>query len=209
MTNNKIHQEFLKHSTSASQCTPLLPTEIWLQILEHDNPKHLFLSVRHVSRTYKACVERLFTSKYLSGLSIALSLPRRDPATGKLRWRGDPIPGSQLKMTYKQLSEDERRIFLESPVVLKDRSSEKTVEELREAYTLPKERLEEAPAYVSMSTHSFTGLTIDVPVRVDWDGMRKIWVWELDWRMLLSRFYDAKERQGKRWPSSTCDRGQK
>ncbi|XPS74630.1 hypothetical protein M3J09_006742 [Ascochyta lentis] len=192
-----------EHNSSAiTTRLPPLPTEIWLQILEHDDPKHMWLSVRNTSRTYRDCVERLFASKYLSKLSIALSLPRRDPATGKMRWRGDPIPGSQLKMTYSRLGEDGKHLRLESSAIVKDRSSERTLEELRDAGTLPKERLEEAPAYVSMSSHSFAGLTVDVPVQVDWNETRKIWVWDIEWPNLLSRFYDAKEKQANRWPST-------
>ncbi|KZM26785.1 uncharacterized protein EKO05_0000127 [Ascochyta rabiei] len=198
------HTSTAKHDASqAITCIPPLPTEIWLQILEHDDPKHMWLSVRNSSSMYRDCVERLFTSKYLPKLSIALSLPRRDPATGKMRWRGDPIPGSQLKMTYSRLSEDGKHLRLESPAVVKDRSSERTLEELKDAGTLPKERLEEAPAYVSMSSLSFAGLTVDVPVQVDWDEARKIWVWDIEWSKLLSRFYDAKEKQAKRWPSTS------
>ena len=190
-----------RDNDAAVTCIPLLPTEIWLQILEYDDPKHLWLSVRDVSTLYRHCVERLFTSNYLSRLSIALALPRRDPATGKLKWRGDPIPGSQLKMTYSRLSEDGRHLRLESSTVIKDKSSEKTLEELKDIGTLPKERLTEAPAYISMSSMSFTGATIELPVQVDWDAVRKIWIWDVEWRRLLGRFYAEKEKQGNRWPS--------
>lgn len=186
---------------STTLCIPTLPTEIWLQILEYDDPKHLWLSVHNVSRVHRNCVERLFTSTYLSRLSVALSLPRRDPATGKLKWSGNPIPASQLKLTYTRLGEDGQHLRLESPSVLKDASSERTVEELKDTGILSKERLEEAPAYVSMSSMSFAGATIDMPVRIDWDTTRKIWVWDIEWRSLLSRFYVEKEKQVNRWPS--------
>jgi hypothetical protein len=94
---------------------------------------------------------------------------------------------------------------LESLAVLKDRSTKKTVEELKDAGTLPKERLEQAPAYVNMSTHPMAGLTVPVPVHVDWDETRKIWTWNVAWRNLLSRFFEAKERQGKRWPTTAFE----
>lgn len=192
-----IHQIAIK----SSQDTPVLPTEIWLQILELDDTKHLWVSVRNVSRGYKDRVERLFTSKYLRRLKVALSLPRRDPATSKLKWRGDPIPGSQLVMTYKGLSKDEKRLRLESSIVVKDRNSEKTLEELRDVGTLPKERLEEAPTNVNLSNHPMASLTIKLPVHVDWDEVRKLWIWDVEWRSLLSRFFDAKDKQGNRWPT--------
>jgi len=184
-----------------SRTTPLLPTEIWLQILEYDDLKHLWLHVRNVSRSFADCVERLFTTQYLYRVKVALSLPRRDPATSKLKWRGDPIPGSQLEMVCNRLSEDRNRLLLESSTVVKDRNSEKTLEELRNAGTLPKERLEEAPTNVNISSHPMASLTIKLPVHVDWDGERKIWVWEAEWRGLLSRFFDAKDKQSRRWPT--------
>lgn len=185
--------------------TPLLPTEIWLQVLGYDDPKHLWLCVRKVSFTFRDFVERLFTSDHLHRLKVALSLPRRDPATSKLRWPGDPIPGSQLVMAYTRLSEDGRRLCLESPAVVKDGNSERTLEELRNAGTLVKERLEEAPTNVNMSTHPMESLSIKLPVHVEWDGERKIWLWKLEWRVLLNQFFDAKDKQGKRWPTMAED----
>lgn len=98
-------------------------------------------------------------------------------------------------MKYSRFSKDERQLVLESPVVMKDRSSERTVEELKNAETLTKERLEEAPAYVSMSPHLVTGLTIDIPIHVSWDEVQNIWFWVVEWRKLLSRFYAAKEKR--------------
>lgn len=181
--------------------TQILPTEIWLQILEHDDHQHLWLCVRNASRAHRDCVERLFTSKFLADLSIALSLPRRDPATGRMKWPGDPIPRSQLKMAYGQLNEDGRHLRLESSVVIKDRHTQRSVEELKADGTLPKERLEEAPAYVNMSTYSFAGITVNMPVQVDWDEARKIWTWDVEWRKVLGSFYGAKEQRRARWPS--------
>ena len=194
-------QEAIQDRNHAS----LLPTELWLQILEHDDPKHLWLSIRAISHTHRDLVERLFTSRYLQRLKIALSLPRRDPASSKLKWPGDPIPGAQLVMAYVRLSEDKRLVRLESPVLVKDRNGVKTLKELRETGVLPKQRLEEAPANVNLSAHPMAGLTIEVPVKVDWDEARKLWVWEVEWRCLLGRFFEAKDRQGRRWPTTASN----
>ncbi|KAH6643655.1 hypothetical protein C7974DRAFT_370874 [Boeremia exigua] len=182
--------------------TPLLPPELWLQVLEHDDPVHLWVSVRNISRTYKHYVERVFTSKYLHMLEIFLSLPRRDPATSKLKWPGDPIPGSQLAMAYAGLSEDGRLLHLESATVVRDRNGEKTLEELRSTGVLPKERLEEAPTNVNMSTNPMASLPIQVPVQVEWNEARKVWTWEVEWRTLLRRLFNAKDKQRKRWPTT-------
>lgn len=81
---------------------------------------------------------------------------------------------------------------------MKDRSSKRTVEKLKNAEILTKERLEEALTYVSMSLHSFAGLASDMPIRVGWDEVQKVWFWGVEWRKLLSKIYAAKE---KRWPS--------
>lgn len=185
----------------------LLPAEIWLQILEHNDPKHLWLSVRTVSRTHQDLVERLFTSTYLQRLTIALSLPRRDPATSKLKWPGDPLPGAQMVMRYARLGDDKSKVRLESPVLVRDWRGEMTLELLRETGVLPKQRLEEAPANVNMSRHTMAGVAVDLPVRVEWDDGLKVWVWEVEWRGLLSRFFEAKERQGKRWPTTASTAG--
>ncbi|KAF2631413.1 hypothetical protein BU25DRAFT_428372 [Macroventuria anomochaeta] len=192
-------------TATESSNTPTLPTEIWLQILEHDDIKHLWLSVRNISRAYRDCVERLFSTKYLHRVSITLSLPQRDLVTNKLKWPGDPIPTSQLVMAYARLSEDGKRLRLESSTVVKDGYSEKTLEELREAGSLPKERLEEALTTVNMSTHPMAGLTIKLSVRIDWDETRKVLAWDVEWRSVLSRFLDAKDRQGKIWPTTVWD----
>lgn len=180
----------------------LLPAELWLQILEHEDPKHLWLSVRNVSPVYQSLVERLFTSKYLQRLQIALSLPRRDAASSKLKWPGDAIPGSQLVMAYARLSQDGNRVHLVSPTVVQDRNGERTIEELRNTGILPKERLEEAPTNVNMSTHPMASLTVKLRVEVEWNEVKKRWVWDVEWRSVLSRFFDAKDRQGKRWPTA-------
>lgn len=179
--------------------TPALPAELWLHILEYDDHQHLWISVRNASRALRDCVERLFASKHLANLSVALSLPRRDPATGKMKWPGDPIPMSQLKLDYCQLSEDGKLLHLESSTVVKDRHTQRSLEELKENGTLPKQRLKEAPAYVNLSTYSFAGITIHMPIQVDWDCERKIWTWDIEWRRLLSCYYSAKEMRKASW----------
>jgi hypothetical protein len=181
--------------------TPQLPTEIWLQVLEHDDPKHLWMSVRNVSRKYQEIVERLFRSQYLQRIKIAFSLPRRDAASSRWKWPGDAIPGSQLVMAYARLSADGSQLRVQSQTVVKDRNGEKTVEELRDAGILPRQRLEEAPTNVNMSTNPLASLPVKLEVVVEWDKVRKRWAWDVEWRVLLSRFFDAKDRQGKRWPS--------
>jgi hypothetical protein len=101
-------------------------------------------------------------------------------------------------MAYSQLKSDEKTAVLTSPVTLHDNYVTKSVEELRSSSTLTKERLQAAKAWVSLSHSPMRGCAVDVPVCVEWDGEKKIWVWELRWRELMSRFYNAKkERSAK------------
>ncbi|KAF2993139.1 hypothetical protein E8E13_000990 [Curvularia kusanoi] len=205
MSESRLTSEQI--SSEETRLARLLPVEIWLQILEYDNSKHLWLSVRKVSRRHQTFVEKLFTTKYLRRLQIALSLPRRDAASSRLKWPGDPIPGSQLVMRYAGLSEDGSRLRVESPILVKDRSSERTVEELRDAGILPRQRLEEAPTNVNLSTHPMASLPVKLAVEVEWDEAQKRWAWYVDWRVLLSRLFVAKDRHGKRWPAKALSDG--
>ena len=104
-------------------------------------------------------------------------------------------------MAYAGFSADERRLRVESQTAVKDRNGEKTVEELRDAGILPRQRLEEAPTNVNMSTNPLASLPVKLEVVVEWDEVQKRWAWDVEWRVLLSRFFDAKERQGQRWPT--------
>jgi hypothetical protein len=202
--NNIMAESTFKEGQAATEnrgTAQQLPTEIWLQVLEHDDPKHLWLSVRNVSREYQEIVERLFRSQHLRRIKIAFSLPRRDAASSRLKWPGDAIPGSQLVMGYAGLSADGSRLRVESQAVVKDRNGEKSVEELRATGILPRQRLEEAAINVNMSTNPMASLPVKLEVAVEWDEVQKRWAWDVEWRVLLSRFFDAKDRQGKRWPT--------
>ena len=181
------------------QTLPNLPTELWLDILEHtvtrDNADFLWCTVRRVSRQYKAYVERLFQTRYLLNLTISLGLPLRDTTTGALLWPGEHIPGRQLKMAYRELRSDGQTAVITSPAILRDNLTAKSVEKLRNSSTLTKERLQAAPAWVSLSSSPIKGCIVDVPVCVEWDEEQKIWVWELRWRELVSKFCYAKQEK--------------
>ncbi|KAF2134885.1 hypothetical protein P153DRAFT_380697 [Dothidotthia symphoricarpi CBS 119687] len=173
-----------------------LPTELWLQVLENvRDPEYLWTTVRHVSLQHKAMIERIFTSTYLPVLSISLSLPRRDPTTGALRWPGVPIPKAQITMAFNRLSADRRHVVLVSPVILTDGANIKSVEELKNTSALSKERLEAAPAWVSMNKNSLAGLSMRLPMCIEWDEVQKIWVWQVEWRTFVTRFYEKKNKK--------------
>lgn len=179
---------------------PHLPTELWLQILENAtiyDANHLWTTVRHVSRQFLDYVDRLFMSIYLPKFAISLALPRRDPTTGALRWPGGPIPGAQIVMSFDHITPDQRYVVFKSPVALKDGAELRTVEELRETSVLPKERLQDAPAWVHVNNNPLTGLSMDVPANIEWDATSKVWIWRVDWRRLVSKFYEAKQHQRK------------
>lgn len=175
---------------------PVLPTEIWLQIFENiRDPEYLWTIVRHVSIQNKALVERVFATDHVPFLSISLSLPRRDPTTGALRWPGTPIPKAQITMTFNRFNAKQRRIVLASPTTLTDGANTKTVEELRNTSALSKERLEAAPAWVNLNKNPLAGLSMHLPICVEWDEAAKVWLWELEWRPLVTRFFVMKNEK--------------
>ncbi len=176
---------------------PALPTEIWLHILEQGtiyDAVHLWTSVRLVSHQFKDFVERLFMTVYLPKFSISLALPRRDPGTGALKWHSTPIPRASITMSFDHISADQRQLGLKSPSVLKDKNDERSVEELRNASILPIERLEAAPTWVQVNNNAMMGASITVPKKIEWDDGRKVWTWQMDWRTLVSQYYQEKAR---------------
>ncbi|KAF1848563.1 uncharacterized protein K460DRAFT_375410 [Cucurbitaria berberidis CBS 394.84] len=182
---------------SLTQALPALPTELWLQILECTNihdAAHLWSMVRHVSRQFKDYVERLFIATYLPKFAISLALPRRDPTTGTLRWSGTPIPGTQIVMSYDHINLDHCHVLFRSPVLLEDRSESKSVQELKDTFVLPKERLEAAVPWVYFGNNPLTGSSMMVPANIHWDDKEKTWVWEVNWIKLISQFYMAKHK---------------
>ena len=171
-----------------------LPPELWLHILEQASiheAEHLWISVRHVSVTYKDYVERLFTTVYLPHFAISLSLPRRDPNRGALKWPG-AIPQAQIIMSFNSICPDQRFALFTSPLALKDRADSTNVEELKNNGVLPQQRLREAPAWVHVNGNSLTGVTLPLPMDIEWDEGKKVWSWRIEWRRIVSQFYKAK-----------------
>jgi hypothetical protein len=175
--------------------TPALPTELWLQILEqtdrHD-ASHLWSTVRLVSKPFKEYVERHFISVYLPDITISLALPRRDPATGALKWPGDPIPRARIIFSFDGTTSDQQNIILKSSKSLGPPGETKSVAELRRAGGLPEERLREAPPWLNIGKNALAGVSVAVNGTFCWDDGRKIWTWEVDWRKLVTHFYRAK-----------------
>jgi hypothetical protein len=173
---------------------PTLPTELWLQILEHATifeAEHLWTSVRLVSIQFKDYVERLFMAIYLSYFAISLSLPRRDPVSGSLKWPVE-IPRYQLAMSFDSIMSDQRYAVFASPSVLKNRLEVKNVEEMRDSNVLPLQRLIEASSWVYTSNHFATGLSMELEKHIEWDQVRRIWAWQIEWKSLVDRFYKMK-----------------
>lgn len=173
-----------------------LPPELWLHILENTSiydAKHLWTQVRHVSRQFRDFVERLFFSTYLPKFAISLSLPKRNPTTGALKWPGAPIPGAQIVFSYDGMNSQRRSVVFRSPLTLHNGSNVQTVEALRNALVLPVERLQAAPPWVFFNKNPMTGLSMSVPAEISWDDDKKTWVWRVEWRRLLTQFYRAKE----------------
>jgi hypothetical protein len=188
---------------------PALPTELWLSILESTNineAEHLWTSVRPTSRQFRDYVERLFITTYLPHFAIALSLPRRDPVSGAMKWQGI-ISKAQIVMSFESADAEINIATFVSPLSIKDGVVSTSVEELRTSNMLPTARLLEAPAWVYANNHYMMGTRLQLPMDIEWDEERKRWVWQLEWKILLSRFYKAKLDGREKRPSQS--RGQK
>ena len=186
-------------SSSAPAPSPLLalPAELWLTILEQTtvyDAINLWITVRRVSRAFQDLVERLFLSTYLPKFSISLALPRRDAATGALKWSATPIPGSQVVMSFDRVDADKVTLLLKSPATLRQGSEVVSLAELRDQAVLPLERLKAAPPWVYFNKNALTGLIVNVPPRIEWDEERGVWIWRIDWKRLVSQFYNTKAK---------------
>jgi len=192
-------------ATGQTQCssigrapTSALPAELWLLILEQTSiqeASHLWLTVRRISRQFRDIVERLFSSSYLTAFAMTLSLPRRDPTSGALLWPGTPIPRAQMNMSPNGLSSDGRYIYFRSPSVLSEGTRVESVEELKNTSVLPLERLEAATVWVHFTQNQLTGLQMHVPRHVSWDREQGAWIWKLEWKNLMTQFYEKKREQ--------------
>lgn len=114
--------------------------------------------------------------------------------TGVLKWPGAIIPTAQIIFTLDQFTSNKRSVILKTPRELKDKSGIRTVDELRTSLVLVIERLEAATPWVYFNNNQMTGAPMEIPPSIEWDDERKIWVWQIDWKRLISRFYWAKEK---------------
>ncbi|KAH7091081.1 hypothetical protein FB567DRAFT_426793, partial [Paraphoma chrysanthemicola] len=177
-----------------------LPVELWLAILEQTSiidAKHLWTVVRHVSRSFRTLAESAFASSQLQGFAISLSLPRRAPASNALVWPG-AIPQAQIVMSFdRTASNSVYAIFASQETIGKD-AERQSLEYLKDSNVLPLERLLAAPAWVFFNTNHLTGVTLKIPERITWDKERKVWIWEVEWKALISQFYQAKKLARRR-----------
>lgn len=171
-----------------------LPNELWLQILEcaktPQDIEHLWISVRRVSRSFKDYVERLFVSTYLSRFGLTITLPLEQPNVGSV-WTGNP-PHTQIFMEFDKFISDQRFALFISPVMLRKGGQMWSVEELREKNILPRERLMTSYFRVHVDNDIVVGQSLKIPKHIDWDSERKVWVWKIEWKPLVVRFYGAK-----------------
>jgi hypothetical protein len=188
---------YSKESMTMDSAIQSVPTEIWLEILEHTctsvgQVEHLWISLRPVSRQFRDLVGRLFLKSYLPLFTILLPLPCRDPHSGATKWP-DVIHHGQMAMSLESLSEDKSSAIFVSPLEIKTRDSMMSrVEELRRTNLLPKARLLEALPWVHTGKMIMGGHPLEAPRAIEWDEQRKRWVWQLDWKKMVSQFFKAK-----------------
>lgn len=186
MAHETIHQTtHISHNSVPPKPMPVLPVETWLQILENtQNVEWLWKSVRLVSKQYKAFVERVVVSHFLPQASVSLSLPRRDPTSGALLYRGQ-IPGAELSMHYAELSGEKSRVLFRTSSNIENRG-------LNGEDYLSKRRLDEASSWLWFGSNRGKGTSITISKDVEWDERQKRWVWEVEWRKLIGAYARAK-----------------
>lgn len=210
------------HSKQPTILDPLystIPAELWLQILEFaavESAEHTWTTVRLVSHRFENFVERVFTSKVLPTFAISLALPRRDPTSGHLKWPV-AIPTNSIFMNFDRLDDTQHYVFFRSASVLDIDSESRTLEELKDSNALPRERLLESPSWLVPKPTFLAGRFMTIPKQpgLDWSEEHKAWVWRIEWRKLLTQFYEAKrkariagdEGRGPRRAATRRDRG--
>jgi hypothetical protein len=107
-------------------------------------------------------------------------------------------------MSFENMALNERFATFISPVELRHGEERASVEELRVSGVLPKARLLEASAWVYPSKNYMAGRPLQLTMGIGWDGSRKQWVWQVEWRKLISRFYKAKMQVRAQTPRQTC-----
>lgn len=174
----------------------ILPTELWLQILEEttvNEAEHLWISVRHTCHQFRDFVERLFVTAYLPCFAISLALPRRDTETGAPLWPGT-ILKAQLIMALDSADPETQLATFVSPLELRHGDEVQSVKDIKDRDILPRARLVEAKAWVFVDKNYISGRPLQLTRNFEWDEQSKRWTWQLDWRDLISRFYRSKIR---------------
>ncbi|KAF2027918.1 hypothetical protein EK21DRAFT_70920 [Setomelanomma holmii] len=189
--------DLLPKTCAVRNATIILPAELWLIVLEQTssiNSQHLWTVVRFVSRDFKNLAERIYVSTHLPRLAISLALPRRDPTTSALVWPGF-IPHARLILCFDKLASNPEDAIFTSPETLGKGQDLQSLEDLKLSNVLPKKRLQEAAAWVSVNGVQGQGASMMLSRDIAWDEERKLWTWELDWKRLVSQFFALKERK--------------
>ncbi|KAF2240761.1 hypothetical protein BU26DRAFT_525672 [Trematosphaeria pertusa] len=166
-----------------------LPSELFLQILENiSDIGYLWATVRLVSKSFKIHTERVFQSSHLPTLSISLSLPRYDPATGTLRYRGY-VPQTEVTLRYASLDQGNRRVVMATSTMAPNGES---MADLKAAGVLSVQRLEEATIWVWFGRNRGKGVGMENLGNIRWDDEQKIWFWGVEWKKLVKAYFEAK-----------------
>ncbi|KAF2877891.1 hypothetical protein BDV95DRAFT_480473 [Massariosphaeria phaeospora] len=175
--------------------SPTLPAELWLQVLENiTDLDELWTVIRHVSPTFKSYVERMFISTHLPNTSGSISLPFRDPATGTPRYPRYPDCRPEVLLAFTSLSADQSHMVLATSTTAQNGA---TMEALNAKGVLTRERLDEAALWIWIGCNRGRGVSIEVPRRMAWDEAKKVWMWEVRWRSLVSTYFDMRKNRGR------------
>lgn len=167
---------------------PQFPTEIWLQILEDiSDPLYLWTRLRHFSPTFESYVDKTFLSTYLPRLLASAAMPRRDPSTSALRYQHF---APEIIFRYAAASGDGSHVILKTPKMATNGSSMRA---LNETGVLSQQRLEEAVMWVSIECSRAKATPLKIEKKISWDEEGNVWVWKVDWKELVERYFEVKK----------------
>jgi hypothetical protein len=110
------------------------------------------------------------------------------------------VPNALIIMSFNNATLEERFATFASPVELARGDERAGVEDLRVSGVLTEARLLEAPAWVYPGKNHVAGRPIQLSLDIEWGQSRHAWVWPVEWRELVGRFYKAKLEAGTRVP---------
>jgi hypothetical protein len=71
------------------------------------------------------------------------------------------------------------------------------MEHLKTTGVLSQQRLEEAVMWVSIGCSRAQATPMDISKSVEWDEIENIWVWDVEWKELVNKYFEIKTAKKK------------